>query len=105
MAHLAKRKRRLWDAYAFPGVRPQPTVRGAFGDPKARVIVWRHAHLPGDRGSARAVSNLRARERQAGVAGGEQPIEHGVPAQGVLFPKSRNYLVTTLCFNGLSRLG
>ena len=33
-----KRRRRLWDAYAFPGFRPQPTVRGVFGDPKARVI-------------------------------------------------------------------
>ena len=38
MATPAKRKRRLWDAYAFPGFRPQPTVRGVFGDPKARVI-------------------------------------------------------------------
>jgi hypothetical protein len=34
----AKRKRRLWDAYAFPGFRPLPTVRGVFGDPKTRVI-------------------------------------------------------------------
>jgi len=24
--------------YAFPGFRPEPTVRGVFGDPKARVI-------------------------------------------------------------------
>ena len=38
MANSAKRQRRLWDAYAFPGFRPQPTVRGVFGDPKARVI-------------------------------------------------------------------
>ena len=38
MANSAKRQRRLWDAYAFPGVRPQPTVRGIFGDLKARVI-------------------------------------------------------------------
>jgi len=38
MANSAKRKRRLWDAYAFPGFRPQHTVRGVFGDPKARVI-------------------------------------------------------------------
>jgi hypothetical protein len=30
--------RRLWDAYAFGGFRPQPRVRGVFGDPKARVI-------------------------------------------------------------------
>jgi len=38
MANSAKRQRRLWDAYRFPGFRPQPTVRGVFGDPKARVI-------------------------------------------------------------------
>jgi len=38
MANSTKRKRRLWDAYAFPGFRPLPTVRGVFGDPKARVI-------------------------------------------------------------------
>jgi len=38
MANSTKRKRRLWDAYAFDGFRPQPTVRGVFGDPKARVI-------------------------------------------------------------------
>jgi len=38
MANSAKRQRRLWDTYAFPGFRPLPTVRGVFGDPKARVI-------------------------------------------------------------------
>ena len=38
MAQTAKRKRRLWDTYAFPGFRPRPTVHGIFGDPKARVI-------------------------------------------------------------------
>jgi hypothetical protein len=38
MANSTKRKRRLWDAYTFPGFRPQPAVRGVFGDPKARVI-------------------------------------------------------------------
>jgi hypothetical protein len=38
MANSTRRKRRLWDAYTFPGFRPQPTVRGVFGDPKARVI-------------------------------------------------------------------
>src|ERR687895_2566514 len=34
MARSTKRKRRLWDAYAFPGFRPLPMVRGVFGDPK-----------------------------------------------------------------------
>src|SRR6185369_13792897 len=33
-----RRKRRLWDAYAFPGFRPEGTVRGIFGDPKARIV-------------------------------------------------------------------
>src|SRR6516164_3072958 len=38
MARAAKRSRRLWDTYVFPGFRPEQTVRGIFGDPKARVI-------------------------------------------------------------------
>src|SRR5258708_39107241 len=38
MAAAAKRIRRLWDTYSFPGFRPEQTVRGIFGDPKARVI-------------------------------------------------------------------
>jgi len=38
MASFSKQKRRLTEAYAFPGFRPQPTVRGVFGDPKACVI-------------------------------------------------------------------
>src|SRR5674476_1242071 len=38
MANSSKRQRRLWDTYTFPGFRPQPTVRGVFGDPKARII-------------------------------------------------------------------
>jgi hypothetical protein len=33
-----KRKRRLQDAYALPGFRPVATVRGLFGDFKARII-------------------------------------------------------------------
>ena len=38
MARAAKRSRRLWDTYWFRGFRPEPTVRGIFGDPKALVI-------------------------------------------------------------------
>ena len=30
--------RRLEDAYRFPGFGPEKTVRGLFGDPKARVL-------------------------------------------------------------------
>lgn len=37
MAISTKRKR-LLDAYRFPGFRPLETVRGIFGDHKARVI-------------------------------------------------------------------
>lgn len=37
MAISSKRKR-LLDAYRFPGFRPLETVRGVFGDHKARVI-------------------------------------------------------------------
>ena len=33
-----KPKRLLSDTYAFPGFRPEPTVRGVFGDPTARAI-------------------------------------------------------------------
>jgi hypothetical protein len=32
------RKRRLVDAYRFPGFRPDSTVRGVFGDPKACIV-------------------------------------------------------------------
>jgi hypothetical protein len=38
MTISAKRHRRLLDVYRFAGFRPQATVRGVFGDPKARVI-------------------------------------------------------------------
>jgi len=38
MSAWRARKRRLWDTYAFPGFRPESTVRGIFGDPKARII-------------------------------------------------------------------
>ena len=40
MAMATSRKRkRLLDAYRFAGFRPQESVRGVFGDSKARVIV------------------------------------------------------------------
>lgn len=38
MANKRKRARQLADAYAFPGFRPLRSVRGVFGDPKARII-------------------------------------------------------------------
>jgi transposase len=33
-----RKYRRLWDTYRFPGFRPSSTVRGIFGDPKARTL-------------------------------------------------------------------
>ena len=33
------KRRRLQDAYRFAGARPLATVRGVFGDPKARIVV------------------------------------------------------------------
>src|SRR5262249_24278099 len=38
MAASKRRERRLWDTYAFGVFRVQPTVRGVFGDPKARLV-------------------------------------------------------------------
>src|SRR5262245_51092038 len=38
MAASKRRERRLWDTYAFGGFRVQPTVRGVFGNPKARLV-------------------------------------------------------------------
>ena len=38
IATTSKRVQRLVDAYAFPRFRPQPKMRGVFGDPKACVI-------------------------------------------------------------------
>src|SRR5436309_13996615 len=35
MTRTAKRARRLLDSYCFPGFRPEQTVCGVFGDPKA----------------------------------------------------------------------
>ncbi len=32
-------QRRLQDVYQFAGLRPLATVRGVFGDPKARIVV------------------------------------------------------------------
>jgi hypothetical protein len=43
-----RKNRRLHDAYRFPGFRPEPTVRGLFGDPKACLVrlVRRGKKLP-----------------------------------------------------------
>ena len=37
------KRKRLLDAYRFPGFRPDPELVGVFGDPRARVVrLWRH---------------------------------------------------------------
>ena len=33
-----QKPRRLDDTFRFPGFRPEATVRGIFGDPKARIL-------------------------------------------------------------------
>ena len=33
-----RKYRRLWDTYRFPGFSPSSTLRGIFGDPKARIL-------------------------------------------------------------------
>jgi hypothetical protein len=33
-----RKRRRLQDAYRFPGFHPLATVRGMFGDPKVRIV-------------------------------------------------------------------
>jgi hypothetical protein len=38
MTTSSKSKRRLQDAYTFPGFRPRATIKGIFGDPKARIV-------------------------------------------------------------------
>jgi hypothetical protein len=38
MSKSKRRKRKLSDVYRFAGFRPDPVVRGVFGDPKARVV-------------------------------------------------------------------
>ena len=48
----ATRQRRLWDAYRFPGFRPEPSVRGFFGDPQARILTLRRRSKKRSAGSA-----------------------------------------------------
>jgi hypothetical protein len=58
MSAWRARKRRLWDAYVFPDFRPEATVRGIFGDPKARIIRLRRRSKK--RGALVAVASIRA---------------------------------------------
>jgi len=38
MPVTSTKRRRLRDAYRFPGFRPMEEVRGVFGDPHARIV-------------------------------------------------------------------
>lgn len=54
MATSRKRPRRLADTYTFPGFRPETTVCGIFGDPKARIVTLtrrskKHSVAPAER--------------------------------------------------------
>ena len=78
MANSTMRPKQLSDAYAFPGFRPLPTVRGIFGDPKARASPWSDAQKndrrllrPGAVGRVRPQHEADARSvlrRYAGVS-------------------------------------
>src|ERR1039457_4482860 len=101
MANLSKRQRRLWDTYTLPGFRPQPTVRGVFGDPKARLIMLarraksglrvlragsfglvRPAYTAGSRSAVRRHAHLPG---DRGPAGGVPQVWQGGGGAGRIF--------------------
>src|SRR5437868_11699753 len=57
------RRRRLWDAYRFPGFAPEAIVRGFFGDPHGRILALRR------RAKKRSAANA-AKCAWAGTIGG-----------------------------------
>ena len=66
-----RRKRRLTDAYAFPGFRPLATVQGIFGDPKARVVTLRRRSK---KRAAALAARLASSESRAAGFPGRQPV-------------------------------
>src|SRR5260370_37634323 len=68
MVRARKRNRRLWDTYSFCGLRPEPTVRGIFGDPKARVIKLNRRSKKQRVGAAVAARWAGTTARSAGCA-------------------------------------
>src|SRR5260370_13704396 len=68
MARGRKRRRRLWDRYLFPGFQPESTVRGVFGDPKARVIKLKRCSKKQHAGAAVASRGAGTTARFAGCA-------------------------------------
>src|SRR3990172_5116245 len=65
----------------------QRSKSGGWGT-RSRSVLWRHAHLPGDRGTARAVPKLHWREaRAAGVPGGQPVLYQALcPLRGPALP-------------------
>ena len=59
-----RKKKRLLDAYRFPGLRPLGEVRGVFGNPKARVVtlVRRSKKLSAENVARRTWSGTTARD-------------------------------------------
>src|ERR1700681_2609340 len=82
MVRASKRSRRLWDTYWFPGFRPEPTVRGIFGDPKARVIILKRRskkRLAGAVGACRWAGTLRQGEAgTARLSGGQSALHQAL---------------------------
>jgi transposase len=78
MATSTKRARRLWDAYVFLGFRPTPTVRGVFGDPKARIVslIRRSKKLP-----------VAAVGEYSGVGTTEDCVRFGICRAAILYDK------------------
>ena len=71
-----RKKRKLDDAYRFPGYRPFPIVEGQFGDPKARII---RLQRQGKKHTAALVGDLIGHSMIAGRAGfGTSHV--GIPA-------------------------
>jgi hypothetical protein len=66
MATSKKRVRRLWDTYAFSGFRVQPTVRGVFGDPKARIVSLVRRSKKRHAGAAREYNGVGTTEEHVG---------------------------------------
>ena len=57
-----RKPRRLDDAYRFTGFRPEATVRGIFGDPKARILLLLR------RGKKRLVDRVDGRTERSTIA-------------------------------------
>ena len=82
-----RRKKRLEDAYRFPGFKPSRWVRGVFGDPQARIMVLERKQKNGLRRlRSRAQDILRPQDTTSARSlmwGYARLSRGGVPASGV----------------------